>query len=442
MFDIRAAGLADTRELHDFFVRTLYAEEPLLRANSQNSQIPPWIEGLCAAVVPQGRSVVAVVRQSASDHRRAMQELALEQQPAEEQQPKGEQQLSFEHQPTVEKPSIEHQPPIEQQPVIVQQPTFDQQPSSEHQPPIAQQPSIEQQPPIAQQPSIEQQPPIAQQPSIEQQPPLAQQPSIEQQPPLAQQPSIEQQPPIAQQPSIEQQPAVDQQPPFAHQPPSEHQPPFEHQPPSEHQPTVERPATAEQQPAVRQQPTAEKQPTVEQQPIVEQLLKHTFKPLPNQLFCPPEDEHQAVEQFRIIGAALNDDPPQPFPFIYTNDIHDIKFQMMFEYMEKMSDVLRVAPSAVEIRLLAVDVTWRGKGVARALVEASMRATRDAGYKWVKIYCTSHFSNLLIMKMNWKRLYSLCYKDYASEIDPEIKVPPEPHTHCYLYICDLTKVDYL
>ncbi|CAB0012346.1 unnamed protein product, partial [Nesidiocoris tenuis] len=116
MFDIRAAGLADTRELHDFFVRTLYAEEPLLRANSQNSQIPPWIEGLCAAVVPQGRSVVAVVRQSASDHRRAMQELALEQQPAEEQQPKGEQQLSFEHQPTVEQPSIEHQPPIEQQP--------------------------------------------------------------------------------------------------------------------------------------------------------------------------------------------------------------------------------------------------------------------------------------------------------------------------------------
>ncbi|KAF6201895.1 hypothetical protein GE061_004291 [Apolygus lucorum] len=139
----------------------------------------------------------------------------------------------------------------------------------------------------------------------------------------------------------------------------------------------------------------------------------------------------------VVGCALVDEPPQAFPYIYTHDEADVKFQHMFEYMEDMSDINNAAPNAIEIRYLAVDRAWRGRGIAQAIVEASMEAARQGGFRWFKMYTTSHFSNLLMIKMKWKRLYSLSYKEYVAEFNSDMRIPEEPHTHCNLYVYDLT-----
>uniref|UniRef100_A0A146KR14 N-acetyltransferase domain-containing protein n=1 Tax=Lygus hesperus TaxID=30085 RepID=A0A146KR14_LYGHE len=137
----------------------------------------------------------------------------------------------------------------------------------------------------------------------------------------------------------------------------------------------------------------------------------------------------------VVGMAINDTENKERR-CYTLSEDDKKFQHMFEHMEDMSDVHNVAPDAIEIRYLAVDKAWRGRGIAQAIVEASMEAARQGGFRWFKMYTTSYFSNLLMIKMKWKRLYSLSYKEYVSEFKSDIKIPAEPHTHCNLYIYDL------
>lgn len=136
---------------------------------------------------------------------------------------------------------------------------------------------------------------------------------------------------------------------------------------------------------------------------------------------------------RLVGLALNDEPPQVFPTIYTELRQDVKFRKMFAYMEKVSGVLDAAPGAMEVRMMAVDPAWRGLGVATALLDAARLAAQDAGCPYIKIYCTSNHSSRLLEKLGWKLQYSMSYRDYLDRHPCSILLPPEPHTHCNLYI---------
>nr|BAN20874.1 unkown protein [Riptortus pedestris] len=136
---------------------------------------------------------------------------------------------------------------------------------------------------------------------------------------------------------------------------------------------------------------------------------------------------------KIVGLALNDEPPQVFPTIYTNDKEDVKFREMFAYMENVSGVLEAAPGAMEVRMMAVDGGWRGRGVATALLDAARKAAQDAGCPYIKLYCTSNHSSRLMSKLGWKLQYSMDYRDYLAHRPSAIVLPPEPHLRCNLYI---------
>ncbi|KAK9499945.1 hypothetical protein O3M35_002879 [Rhynocoris fuscipes] len=105
-------------------------------------------------------------------------------------------------------------------------------------------------------------------------------------------------------------------------------------------------------------------------------------------------------------------------------------------MEERSDVINIAPGALEVRLMAVDRTWRQKGIATALLNKTESTARQSGFTWLKIYCTSHYSNKLMIKLDWKLLYSLSYEQYINNINTTIRLPTLPHTHCNLYIKQL------
>ncbi|XP_073976139.1 arylalkylamine N-acetyltransferase 1-like [Rhodnius prolixus] len=142
----------------------------------------------------------------------------------------------------------------------------------------------------------------------------------------------------------------------------------------------------------------------------------------------------AEDQFgHIIGVCLNDQPPQQHPSIYTNTDDDTKFQELFLYMEERSRVKDLAPGALEVRILAVDPVWRQKGIATNLLETTEQTARLAGFTWLKIYCTSYYSNKLMLKLGWKLLYSLSYEEYINNIECNIRPPTQPHTHCNLYV---------
>lgn len=102
-------------------------------------------------------------------------------------------------------------------------------------------------------------------------------------------------------------------------------------------------------------------------------------------------------------------------------------------MEERSRVKDLAPGALEVRILAVDPVWRQKGIATNLLETTEQTARLAGFTWLKIYCTSYYSNKLMLKLGWKLLYSLSYEEYINNIECNIRPPTLPHTHCNLYV---------
>lgn len=136
---------------------------------------------------------------------------------------------------------------------------------------------------------------------------------------------------------------------------------------------------------------------------------------------------------RVVGVALNEEPPQSFPNIYTKTSEDIKFQELFSYMERESGVLKAAPGALEVRMLVVDGKWRNLGVATALLDATRLNAIEGRFPFVKIYCSSAHSSRLVSKLGWKLLYSLSYRRYLEEHPSTMVLPPEPHTHCQLFI---------
>ncbi|XP_014261439.1 uncharacterized protein LOC106673741 isoform X2 [Cimex lectularius] len=147
----------------------------------------------------------------------------------------------------------------------------------------------------------------------------------------------------------------------------------------------------------------------------------------------PQGHSFLAETFdgRIIGVCLNDEPPQIFPNIYTNTKEDVK--MFFKYMEDTSKINELAPNALEIRLMAVCNDWRKRGVASSLLKASEEAGRNAGFSFVKVYCTSNYSSQLFEKLGWRKVFSLSYKEYDYYGITGLKVPCEPHTDCDLFM---------
>uniref|UniRef100_A0A069DQ06 N-acetyltransferase domain-containing protein n=1 Tax=Panstrongylus megistus TaxID=65343 RepID=A0A069DQ06_9HEMI len=142
----------------------------------------------------------------------------------------------------------------------------------------------------------------------------------------------------------------------------------------------------------------------------------------------------AEDEFgHVIGVCLNDQPPQQHPSIYTNTDDDTKFQKLFLYMEERSSVMDLAPDALEVRIMAVDPGWRQKGVATSLLKTTEQTAKLSGFNWLKIYCTSHYSNKLMFKLGWKLLYSLSYEEYINNVESNIRPPTKPHTHCNLYV---------
>ncbi|XP_014294598.1 arylalkylamine N-acetyltransferase-like 2 [Halyomorpha halys] len=139
------------------------------------------------------------------------------------------------------------------------------------------------------------------------------------------------------------------------------------------------------------------------------------------------------EEGKLVGVALNDEPPQSFPNIYTKTREDIKFQELFKYMERESRVLKAAPGALEVRMLAVDTKWRNLGIATALLDATKSKAIQARFPFMMVYCTSAHSSRLMSKLGWRLLYSLSYSRYLEEHPSGIIVPPEPHNHCKLFI---------
>ncbi|XP_011632927.1 dopamine N-acetyltransferase-like isoform X2 [Pogonomyrmex barbatus] len=90
-------------------------------------------------------------------------------------------------------------------------------------------------------------------------------------------------------------------------------------------------------------------------------------------------------------------------------------------------------NVLEIRILSVDTNWRGKGVAKNLIEKTIEIAKQQGFHYVRADCTSAFSGKLCARLGFDAIYELNYNDYVDEEGKPIFSPVSPHTAAITYI---------
>jgi len=88
--------------------------------------------------------------------------------------------------------------------------------------------------------------------------------------------------------------------------------------------------------------------------------------------------------------------------------------------EKKCDVFSWYPdldSLFDIKIISVDSSCRGQGVAGIMANKAFQMAREAKLGFLKIDCSSHFSSLIADKFGCKENYSIPYADY--KVDGEV-----------------------
>lgn len=90
-------------------------------------------------------------------------------------------------------------------------------------------------------------------------------------------------------------------------------------------------------------------------------------------------------------------------------------------------------NVMEIRIISVDSNWRGKGVAKGLMEKSIEIAREQNFQVIRADCSSLFSGKLCARIGFEVVHELNYKDYVDEDGNPIFVPASPHKAIVTYV---------
>lgn len=142
----------------------------------------------------------------------------------------------------------------------------------------------------------------------------------------------------------------------------------------------------------------------------------------------------------IVGVQLNGkmNPPSKEEPEYIRLCKNEKFKKilrLLHYIDK--DVNRGGQfrdsNVLEIRIISVDTNWRGKGVAKNLIEKTMEIAKEQGFHYIRADCTSFFSGKLCARLGFDAIYNLNYSDYMDEDGKPIFSPASPHTAAVTYV---------
>ncbi|XP_017786621.1 PREDICTED: dopamine N-acetyltransferase-like isoform X2 [Nicrophorus vespilloides] len=112
-----------------------------------------------------------------------------------------------------------------------------------------------------------------------------------------------------------------------------------------------------------------------------------------------------------------------------------KILNLLETVDKQADIFGKFPdvnSVMNVKILSVDTTWRGRGIAKQLMDRTRDMAREQGYGIMRVDCTSNFSARAIARLGFECVYTLKYADH--KVDGQVVFEPEhPHTEVAVYI---------
>ncbi|XP_050445994.1 arylalkylamine N-acetyltransferase 1-like isoform X2 [Cataglyphis hispanica] len=142
----------------------------------------------------------------------------------------------------------------------------------------------------------------------------------------------------------------------------------------------------------------------------------------------------------IIGVQLNGktDPPSDEEPEYIKSCKNPKFKKILKLLHHIDKSVNVNGqfrdlNVLEIKILSVNTNWRGKGIAKALIEKAMEIAKEQGFHYARADCSSFFSGKLCARLGFDAIYKLNYNDYVDEEGKPIFSPASPHTAIVSYI---------
>ncbi|KAL2720438.1 arylalkylamine N-acetyltransferase 1-like isoform X1 [Vespula squamosa] len=142
----------------------------------------------------------------------------------------------------------------------------------------------------------------------------------------------------------------------------------------------------------------------------------------------------------IIGVLLNgkSEPCEEDEPEYIENCENLKFRKILRFLHYVDKRVNADgkfrdQNVLEIRIISVDSNWRGKGIAKALIEKTTEIAREHGFHVMRADCTSMFSGKLCERLGFEAIYQLKYSDYVDENGKPIFTPALPHTAATSYI---------
>lgn len=136
----------------------------------------------------------------------------------------------------------------------------------------------------------------------------------------------------------------------------------------------------------------------------------------------------------IVGVLLNGkmDPPSNDEPEYIRSCTNAKFKKILRLLHHVDKNVNMDGqfrdlNVLEIRIISVDTNWRGRGVAKALIEKTAEIAKEQGFHYMRADCTSFFSGNLCVRIGFDIIYKLNYNDYVDEEGKPIFSPASPHT---------------
>ncbi|XP_057662354.1 arylalkylamine N-acetyltransferase 1-like [Diorhabda carinulata] len=162
----------------------------------------------------------------------------------------------------------------------------------------------------------------------------------------------------------------------------------------------------------------------EETPICEDLEKYTLKNFDSGLNLIAEHKN------RIVGVCINSiiERDKPSNNILFTDKKFVIIANLLGYVEEKAALFQKYPKVskiFDIRLLSVDNSYRGKGIAKAFCKKSIDIAKEQGAQLMSMICTSSFSASIAKKNGFEVVYELDYADY--KINGEVVLKPE-HPH--------------
>lgn len=145
----------------------------------------------------------------------------------------------------------------------------------------------------------------------------------------------------------------------------------------------------------------------------------------------------------IIGVFLNGymrrPPPDYVPEPAAPSCEHAKFKKILGLMDLVEtkfsvfDLFPEVEVALDGKILSVDSTYRGKGIANELTRLTLDYMRENKITLMNVMCTSHFSAQLMKKLNFESVFVLPLSEYKDADGVQILQPDLPHVQAEVFI---------